>query len=536
MIDGQIVAAIAEERLTRQKHAGGFVNSAARVRELGGVKESEVDEVAISFYQHPYDPGRRSMERIERELGRGFRGGAFIVGSHHLSHAASAFYQSPFERALVCVWDNEGSIIGSWAPDHLRRSERHSYYYGEGNKLKLINQELDGPDDVGFGQGYARFTRFVGFGNYTNAGKLMGLAAYGDPLRYALLGPLWTADDTGRLKSMLRVRDRQMSIPLLFARQGIAPPPPGDHNGHHRQEMRDLAAYVQHRLEQAALSRVAKLLKKTGAPAVCIAGGVGLNSVLNAKLQRDLGVPVYVPPHPDDTGQALGNVILAYMASECGRTQSVQRWQMTNDLGGHYTCDDIDRLMEKANCSGRAAPPGNVVEDAAEAIAHGAVVGWFQGGSEYGARALGQRSILADPRSAKMKETINKIKGREYFRPVAPAVAEEAASEYFELDPSPLWSTMSGTATVRPNAAELIQAAVHVDGTARPQLVNACTRPLLHALLTAFARRTGIPVLLNTSFNSAGEPIVETPKQACRSASSMGIDVLYIGGTRVDFS
>lgn len=535
MVDGSVVAAIAEERLTREKYAGGFVNSAARVLEIGGVRECDINAVAVSLYQHPDALDAVTTTRVNRELGPDLRGRKFILRSHHLSHAASAFYQSPFECALVCVWDNEGSVIGEWAPDHLRRSERHSYYYGAGNKLTLISRELDGPNDVGFGQGYARFTRFVGLGNYTAAGKLMGLAAYGDPQRYAGLGSLWIPDDTGRLRSLLKARDRHLSVPLLFARCGLPPPSP-EPDGHRRQEMRDLAAFVQHQLEVAAIRRLRALVKQTDAPALCIAGGVALNSVLNGKLQRELGVPVYVPPQPDDTGQALGNVILSHVFNLGSTVRAPWRLQQSNDLGGTCAPRDLQRLLNELCLPGKVTSITNIAEDAAETIASGAIVGWVHGRSEYGARALGHRSILADPRSAEMRNRINAVKRRESFRPVAPAVPNEVASKYFDIGPSPLWATMSGTVSVRPSAVKLIEAAVHVDGTARPQLVDRATKPLFHALLTAFGKRTGVPVLLNTSFNSAGEPIVETAEQACVSATSMGIDVLYVGDLRVDIS
>ncbi|RWC87642.1 MAG: hypothetical protein EOS72_20570 [Mesorhizobium sp.] len=532
LADGKIIAAIAEERLSREKYAGGFALSASRVLEIGGVRECDIDRVAVSLYQHPDVPNRISTERLRHELPHRFHGREIIIRSHHRSHAASAFYQSPFERALVCVWDNEGSVIGEWEPAHFRRSERHSYYLGEGNELSLVSRELDGPDDVGFGQGYARFTRFVGLGSYRSAGKLMGLSAYGDPQRYAMLGPLWPVAETGQLRSSMRIRDKQLSVPLLFARQGLAAPAPGDDHGHDRQEMRDLAAYVQHQLESAAIRRLRGLLEQTGASAICVAGGVGLNSVLNSKLQRELGVPVYVPPHPDDTGQAMGNVLLTHISEAA--SGAVHRWNLTNDMGGNYVGSDFSDCAGRVKFSSQATTTENVVEDAADEIASGAIVGWFQGRSEYGARALGHRSILADPRSAGMTARINKIKGREPFRPVAPAVTSESASQYFDIEASPLWATMSGTAAVRSRAAGSIAGAVHVDGTARPQVVEPGRRPLFHALLRAFEKRTAVPVLLNTSFNSASEPIVETPEQACASADRMGLDILYLSNLRFD--
>ena len=526
--------------MTRRKYAGGFSASMGRVLEIAGLRLGDVDRVAASFYQHPYAPGARSLKR----LAEAFSGNAnlsppvTVIESHHRSHAASAFYQSPFERALVCVWDNEGSVIGSWEPSYARRSERHSYYFGEGSDLTLLEQELDGPDDVGFGQAYARFTRFVGLGDYKSAGKLMGLAAYGDPNRYSALGPLWEFSGDGRLTSVLRSRDGHMSVPLLFERCGIAPPSVGDQHGYERSEMRDLAALIQRRVEETAVIRISRLVGQTCAPAVCIAGGVGLNSVLNAKIQEAVRVPVYVPPHPDDTGQAIGNALLAQRSICEGTRQRFQRLSGTNALGGEFSTTEVQRRL-KAHVTGFgkvATVVSDTVGDAAKMLAAGSIVGWFQGRSEYGARALGQRSILADPRTLEAKDKLNKLKGRELYRPVAPAVIEEAVNEFFNVEASPLWATMSGTAQLRPSALYLIPAAGHVDGTARLQVVGRGVRPLFHELLSAFGRITGVPILLNTSFNTAAEPIVETPEDAFNAALAMKLDVLYIADVRIDLS
>lgn len=536
LCDGIVVAAVAEERIARIKHSGGFGNALKHVMAVAGVSAKDLDCLAVSFYQHPMELGDKAKGWVAKILAdSGIGAEICLIPSHHRSHAAASFLQSPFEEALICVWDNEGSVLGNMTHRNLRFSERHSYYLGRGNEIRLVCSELTAPGDMGFGQTYARFTNFAGLGDYSNAGKLMGLSAYGDPERFGMFAPLWTQNSDGRLRSSMRFTDKEWSIPLMFMRNGMRPPSKGGAESHTHQVYRDLAAFVQRELETAAVARVRSLLDETGARAVCIGGGVGLNSILNGRLQEELGVPVFVPPYPDDKGQAIGNVLLTYCdALRVAGSQHIYRWPAEVNLGGEWSSADIsstaadpefEACFEFSNVS-------DVSSAACNDLLRSKLIGWFQGRSEYGARALGWRSILADPGCTSTRDLVNRLKGRELFRPVAPAVTLEAANEYFTLSDSPLWLTMSGTVQVLPAARLKIPAVVHVDGSARVQTVSRSSNPLFHELLNQFATSSGVPVLVNTSFNSAGEPIVESPADALRSAWRMQLPVTYIGNLR----
>jgi carbamoyltransferase len=523
IVDGKIVGAIAEERLTRRKHCGGFEEAVRFLLRRASLELADVDLVVVSCYGEEADLGLfpdlalSAAKRVE------------MIPSHHLSHAYSAFMPSAFDEALVIVVDNEGQIIG---PRHYPQTWRHSMerlsmYVGRGTGIELLERDMGDEDIVSLGELYGNITHFVGFGSYQNAGKTMALAAFGDPQRFADVA-LINLLPGGRLHIPLRneYENSAAEIRRYFREYGHELPPPRDPNVTPVSSLwEDLAAAVQLQLEEALLHKVRHWVKETGIRSLCLAGGVALNCVANRRLLDEVPLDrLYVQPNAGDQGQGLGNALYGWH-HVLGRTERVEVPGVY--LGGDYTTQECLAALQARQDRLRWRQPANLTGEVARLLADGAVIGWFQGRSEWGPRALGNRSILADPRRVEMRDHINRrIKHREPFRPFAPVVMLEEAERFFDLGgPMPY---MTVIAHVRPSAAHLIPAAVHIDGTARVQTVTSDENPLLHRLLRDFYSSTDIPVLLNTSFNDQGEPIVETPEQAVACFERTGLDVLVL--------
>ncbi|HEV7528451.1 MAG TPA: carbamoyltransferase C-terminal domain-containing protein [Solirubrobacteraceae bacterium] len=520
VIDGVTVAAAEEERFSRRKHGKRPVPfSSWEMPELAarwclrhaGLRAAQLDAVAFS-----YDPalapastaadltadgweGLRTLyaSRAPRFLESALPGSAHArchFVPHHIAHAASAFHASPFESCAVLVLDGRG--------------ERASHLAGRarsGQLRILASQKL--PHSLGLL--YEELTEHLGFQRSADEYKVMALASYGRPTML------------GRLRTAVRVnRDGGfVTEPIDWA--GLAPPVADGESGS-TQAGADLAASVQARLEEVLLELAWWLHERSGEPALALAGGVALNCVANSRLWRDGPFDqVWVQPAAGDAGTALGAAM--HIAAQGGDAICPIA---AADLGRGFSDEELAGCLEAAGAVFER--PADIAEVVADALANDAIVAWFQGRSEWGPRALGHRSLLADPRRAENLDRLNEVKGREQFRPIAPMVLADRAQELFAGGPIPS-PFMLFTHRVAPGWRERIPAVVHVDGTARVQTVDEFTQPLLARVLRGFERRTGVPVLVNTSLNTAGRPIVDDPRDALECFGSAPIDLLAIG-------
>lgn len=531
--DGRVVSAVEEERLTRVKLAFGLGPRLQRclaadyVLAEAGISPHDVDlVVANDFLNRVYS--LRFKDRVQ------------WIG-HHLSHAASTFYTSPFETAAVLIMDGRGSAVRVGGE---LRGETITCYTGNRDGLRVIGQVLgritladrrsEDPYEDSIGWMYEAVSKAIGFigpSGMGEPGKTMGLAPYGTP-RYVNS----VADSYQFVDGVFRQSTgQQIALRRLIAEElGRARDPQS------REEIRaDFAYAVQANTERVVLRLARWLHARTRERNLCLAGGVALNSVINFKLLQDTPFErIHIVPAAGDHGTALGAALHGYHA------MGGHPWQPSPDtfspyLGRHYDDHEIDAaIADHAGGAGHAGSAGQVhaerpddlYQRVAWHLANAEIVGWFQGRSEIGPRALGNRSILADPRSLDMKDRINaKVKHREAFRPFAPVVLAKRQTEYFTTDvPCPY---MLLVPSVRPGKQAVIPAVTHVDGSARMQTVTAELNPRLHRLLTAFEALTQVPVLLNTSFNDNDEPIVETPADALRCFLGTEMDLLVMGDT-----
>jgi carbamoyltransferase len=415
---------------------------------------------------------------------------------HHIAHAASAFHDSPFERAAVMTLDGRGERATT------------SYWLGEGNDLERIGQ-VNYPHSLGLL--YEEVTDYLGFLRSSDEYKVMALASYGQP-RYL-----------DEFRAMIHLGENgQYTIASLRLEERFGPA--RARGGPLTEKHYDLARSLQQALEEAALSLARWLYDVTETDALCLAGGVALNCVMNARL-RDRGPfeHIWVQPAAGDSGTALG---AALWVDALERQATERAYHMEHAfLGPEYSDEEIEAFLRWSKLPYRRM--SNIPEETVDLLAADKVIGWFQGRMEFGPRALGGRSILASPISPDMQARLNEIKDREDFRPVAPVVLEEEAARWFmNAEKSPF---MLFVYDVRPEQAERIPAVRHVDGTARIQTINRAQHPLYYDLLRAFQTRTGVPVLVNTSFNTRSEPVVCSPRDAVECFWTSPLDALVIG-------
>jgi carbamoyltransferase len=563
--DGEIVAAAQEERFSRVKHDAGFPRNAIDycLAEAGLGAAAELDLVA--FYEKPFLKFERILSTYLACAPRGLpsflralpvwvkdkiwlkanlRGqrrydGPIIFPEHHESHAASAFFPSPFERAAILTVDG----VGEWTTTSVGR--------GEGNKLELL-AEMRFPHSLGLL--YSAFTYYLGFRVNSGEYKVMGLAPYGEPkFRDLILSELVDLKADGSFRLNLRYFDFMTGLTMTntaFDRLfGAAPRKP---EAELAQLHLDIARSLQAVSEEVMLRMARHAFELTGEPHLCLAGGVALNCVANGRILREGPFEkIWIQPAAGDAGGALGAALLGWHRyhDKPRAAKHLTDSQRGSFLGPHY---DAAAFLDREAVPHTVLSDNEVAPRVAQILEAGQIVGWFQGRMEFGPRALGNRSILADPRRSDMQEKLNlKIKFRESFRPFAPAVMEERANDCFDLtEPSPYMLLVAPVQeTLRTNGqSELasgflarlklrrsaLPAVTHVDHSARVQTVSAATNSRFYNLLHAFERRTGCPVLVNTSFNVRGEPPVCTPEDAYRCFQRTDMDYLVLGNLLID--
>jgi len=532
-IGNKIVGAIAEERITRQKYCGGYSHAVNHLLKQANLTINNVDIVAVSCYGC-----EAKMENIG-DLGFPDTCKVVLVPSHHLSHACSAYYPSKYKEALVLVADNEGNILGSKIYDDMWKNpmERLSLYWGENSSIELLERDMDQEDEISLGELYANFTKYVGFKTYLNAGKTMALASFGDSMKYDDVRLIELLEN-GKIKCPMRNNYWNSSEEIIryFSEYGYELPQQRDPSKESEVGIwQDLASAVQHQLEEALLHKIRYWSNKTGCRSLCLAGGVALNCVANRRILDETPIErMYVQPNCGDQGQGLGNVLYVWY-SVLRNSEPVEILGSGVYLGGEYSEQDCLDAISKFEGKIIYRVSNSVIDETAKYLSEGKIIGWFQGRSEWGPRALGNRSILADPRKEEMKDYINNaVKHREGFRQFAPIVQLDDATNYFDV--SAPCQSMTIVAYTKKSAYDLIPAVVHVDGTARLQTVEEKDNPRMYDLLKRFSTYSGVPVLINTSFNDNNEPIVETPFDAINSFLRTELDMLIIGDIIIERS
>ena len=568
--DGEIVAAAQEERFSRKKHDDCFPWRAIEFcLQFAAVSAAEIDYVV--FYDKPLLKFERLLETYMAFAPRGFRSfkaampvwlreklylkdllakelarfdpqrawkDRLLFSEHHLSHAASAYYASPFDAAAVLTLDG----VGEWATS--------SVAIGRGSSLEVI-REIHFPHSLGLL--YSAFTYYTGFKVNSGEYKVMGLAPYGQP-RYAqtILDHLIDVKADGSFRLDMQYFDYCTGLTMTSQRfHDLFGGPPRSADSPLTQRDMDLAASIQAVTEEVMLRLTRSLAVDTGMRNLCLAGGVALNCVANGKILRDGRFDrIWVQPAAGDAGGAIGAAMAGYYRY-LGRSRLPATGADAMKgcyLGPEYTQADIEKRLREAGARFDVLADADLLAACVDGLADGRALGWFQGRMEFGPRALGARSILGDPRSSQMQSTLNlKVKYRESFRPFAPSVLREEVHNWFDLkgdSPYMLFVADVVQSHRQPVAIDQSQlfgieklklvrsdipAVTHVDYSARVQTVDAQTNPRYHSLLSAFKQRTGCPVLVNTSFNIRGEPIVCTPEDAFRCFMGTEIELLAVG-------
>ncbi|HEY0406208.1 MAG TPA: carbamoyltransferase C-terminal domain-containing protein [Pyrinomonadaceae bacterium] len=571
--DGQLIAAVEEERFNRCKHCAGFPTEAVRYcLDVAGVRVEDVEHIGISRdpSAHLHKKILFAATRAARSVGgfdrssAGEKSGRGIFGAvaerlanaakvrdlkedlaralnvpksklkaqfhnieHHRAHLASSFYISPFERAALLSIDGFGDFISTmWGE-------------GRGNSIEVLGQ-VEYPHSTGIL--YTATTQFIGFPYYGDEGKVMGLAPYGEPRFMEEFRDLIRTEEGGRFRLNLDYfrhhaegvemtwDDGSPVIGRIFSDEYAKLfGPPREPGAPLTERERDIAASLQRRLEEVGFHVLNHLHEKTGLTDLGLSGGVAYNSVMNGKIL--LNTPfrrIFVQPAAGDSGTAIGVCFEIHNGILNRPRDFVMEGAYT---GPEFSDAEILRELEQSNVAFEKFSDREVTRRAAQDIADGAVMGWFQGRMEFGPRALGNRSIVVDPRRADMKEILNdRIKKREPFRPFAPSILEERVGDYFEqTHPAP---TMLMVYQIRPEHRATIPAVTHVDGSGRLQTVTRTSNERYYQLISDFDELTGVPVVLNTSFNE-NEPIVCTPRHAIDCFMKTRMDVLYLGNYAV---
>jgi len=540
--DGHVIAAVEEERFSRKKFDDDFPKMAIEwCLKDANISPEQISSVA--FYDKPILKFERLLDNyiavaprglysfldtipkwlhkrlwIKNDIKKSLKGfkGDIIFPEHHLSHAAYSFYTSPFEESAILTTDG----VGEWSTTSIGM--------GHDNSVKLL-QDIRWPHSLGLF--YSAFTYFLGFQVNEGEYKLMGLASFGKPKYYDLIWDnLIDVKDDGSIHLNMNyfafTYDKIMTNEKFSELFGIKR---RNENEETKQIHFDIGASAQKVLEDVLLRMVEHAYKKTQSENLCLGGGVALNGVANYRIFKESSFQnVHIPPSPGDAGSAVGCAQYLYFSHNNQKRiiQDTTKNIIENIyVGPSFSSNEIKKFLDTNNIEYEELDDTTLIQKCAKLISEGNVIGWYQGKMEWGPRALGNRSILADPRRKEMKDILNeKIKHRESFRPFAPSILEEYVSEYFDMNiPSPY---MLMVAPVK--KSDKIPAVTHVDGTGRVQTVSTNSNPLYHKLITKFHELTGVPVIINTSMNVKGEPIVNTPEQAYNMLTKTDMDCLFM--------
>ena len=536
--DGAVVAACQEERLSRKKHDSDFPAKAVKyvLREAG---IGPGDLTAVGFYDKPLVKFERMLSTYVATFPRSFGSfrkaipvwlheklwipsvirkalrpykGPILFAEHHMSHAASCYLVSPFQESAILTVDG----VGEWATA--------SFGVGRGTDIELF-KEIRFPHSLGLL--YSAFTYYLGFKVNSAEYKVMGLAPYGRPVHYdRIMSEMVRLNDDGSFKLNMKYFSYDYGLTMTNGHfdEFFGGPPRKPETWMAEREF-DIAASVQKVCEEVVLRMANHIHKETGLTNLCMAGGVALNCVANGRVIRETPFKnLFVQPAAGDAGGAVG--VAHYIYNTLWEKPRAGAWGHAY-LGPRYSDAEIAEYLEGQGASYRVASDEDLVRTTARLIADGNVIGWFQGRLEFGPRALGGRSILGDPRDPKMRDTLNmKIKFREGFRPFAPSVLADKSSEWFEIESESPYMLL--VAQVR-EGKRVIPSVTHVDNSARLQTVTREANPLYYDLILEFERLTGVPVIINTSFNVRGEPIVCTPHDAYLCFMRTNMDYLVIG-------
>ncbi len=566
--NGEIIAAAQEERFTRKKQDQSFpinaINYCMQEGEIGNISDIH----RIVYYELPQLRFQRIVSTFLKFAPKGFKvfkrviplwvrskfwvnqtireqlgyDGLIEYLEHHLAHASSAYYPSPFKSAAFLIMDG----VGEWATASIGRAK--------GNKIEIL-REMHFPDSLGLL--YSAFTYHLGFRVNSGEYKVMGLAPYGEP-KYVdkILSNLIDIREDGSFKMNMKYFNYEVGMEMTshhFTK--LFNIPPRNPEVQLSQEYMDMARSIQEVTNQIVLKMARSIQKETGEKNLCMAGGVALNCVANGLVVGDkIFENVWIQPAGGDAGGALGAALYSwyYNYEEKDRTDTKGDKMKSSLLGPSYTDKFIGKYLDDYNLTYTKLRLDEITEKVAKLIADGSVIGWFQGRMEFGPRALGARSILGDPRSETMQKTMNiKIKFRESFRPFAPSILKENASDYFELDQESPYMTLVAPVSQKYRKHNVhendikglnklniirsgIPAVTHVDYSARVQTVTEDSNPIYYKLIHAFYEITKCPILINTSFNVRGEPIVATPEDAYRCFMRTKMDYLVLGPYLLD--
>ena len=542
--DGHVIAAVEEERFSRKKFDDDYPKMAIEwCLKEAKISPSQIHSVA--FYDKPVLKFERLLDNyiavaprglysfldtipkwihkrlwIKNEIKKSLKGfkGEIFFPEHHMSHAAHAFYTSPFEESSILTVDG----VGEWSTT--------SFGFAKNNSITLTN-DIRWPHSLGLF--YSAFTYFLGFQVNEGEYKLMGLASYGKPKFYdQIINNLIDVKDDGSIHLNLKyfgfTYDKVMTNERFSKLFGIEPRKKDEKA---EQIHFDIGASAQKVLEDVLLKMVNHIYEKFKIKNLCLGGGVALNGVANYRILKEGPFDnIHIPPSPGDAGSAVGCAqYLYHIIHKNARITNSDHSKMIKEnvyVGPSYSNEDIQNFLNSENIEYEELDNQKLLSTTANLISDGKIVGWYQGKMEWGPRALGCRSILADPRKAEMKDILNeKIKHRESFRPFAPSILEDYASDYFEIDrPSPYMLMVTNV-----KKPDQIPAVTHVDGTGRLQTVNQKSNPLYYDLINEFYKITGVPVVINTSMNVMGEPIVNTPEEAYQMILKTDMDCLVMG-------
>ena len=541
--DGKVVAAVEEERFSRIKFDDGFPKLAIDwCLKESGINAEDIDSIA--FYDKPILKFERLLDNyigvsprglfsfldvipkwihkrlwVKDEINKHLKDfkGQIIFPEHHMSHAAHTFFSSPFDEAAILTVDG----VGEWSTT--------TFGTAQDTNIKLIN-DIRWPHSLGLF--YSAFTYFLGFKVNEGEYKLMGMSSYGKPKYYdKILNELIDVKNDGsihlNMKYFAFTYDKYMTNQNFSDVFGISP---RKHDEKTKQIHYDIGASAQLVLEDILLKMVNHVHKKTKMKNLCLGGGVALNGVANYRILKEGPFEnLHIPPSPGDAGSAVGCAQYLYHChakNKRVKQQSSERIINNIYVGPEYSNDEIKSFLDKNKIHYEFLEREELLKNTAKLISERNIVGWYQGKMEWGPRALGNRSILADPRDVKMKDVLNKkIKHRESFRPFAPSILEEYVSEYFDMDgPSPYMLLVA-----KVKKAEKIPAVTHVDGTGRLQSVSKEVNPLYYDLINEFYKLTDVPVIINTSMNVMGEPIVNTPEHAHKMILKTDMDYIVMG-------